>query len=132
MSTDIVIVVIGGSLLGYWCVSSLMTALSKGSEPRHQNKPDSYGSENWHTADQQEHNAHRPPDVHSVAPWYKTLGVSESATLEEAAQAYKHLIRKYHPDKVSTLGREFQLMAEEKSRQINAAYAQVRELRRKQ
>jgi DnaJ like chaperone protein len=54
--------------------------------------------------------------------WYEVLGVSESASREEIAAAYRRRISEYHPDKVSNLGDEIRAVAERKSQQINAAY----------
>jgi DnaJ-like protein len=54
--------------------------------------------------------------------WYETLQVPSSATAPEIRDAYKHLISKYHPDKVEGLGQELKELAEYKSQQITAAY----------
>ncbi len=37
-------------------------------------------------------------------------------------KAYRQLSMKYHPDKVAHLGAEFKRVAEEKMKEINAAY----------
>ena len=130
MSLDIAIVIVAGGALGYWCVGSLMAAMDQGSRKRPQSKPDRSGSENWQAADQGEQETNRSTPDHGEDLWHEVLGVPESATLEEGALAYKQLMRKYHPDKVSSLGDEFKAIAEARSRQINAAYAHFRQLRR--
>ena len=58
---------------------------------------------------------------------YQVLGVSPNATDEEVKQAYRELARKYHPDKY----RDSDLadLAEEKMKEINAAYEEVQKLR---
>jgi DnaJ-domain-containing protein 1 len=61
---------------------------------------------------------------HSSARWPTVLGVSSDAPDEQVRSAYRALIQKYHPDKVANLGEEFQVMAEQKSREINEAYAE--------
>ena len=43
-------------------------------------------------------------------------------TREDIRKRYKKLIELYHPDKVSHLGREFQIFAEKKTKDINKAY----------
>lgn len=53
---------------------------------------------------------------------YETLGVSRGASFEEVKRAYRTLSMQYHPDKVSHLGEEFKRVAEEKMKDINAAY----------
>ena len=51
------------------------------------------------------------------------LGLSPSSSLEIVKQRYRELCSKYHPDKVSHLGEEFRVIAEQKLKDINAAYA---------
>jgi len=53
---------------------------------------------------------------------YATLGLEKGATMEEIKRAYRTLSMQYHPDKVRHLGGEFQAIAEEKMKEINAAY----------
>ncbi len=57
---------------------------------------------------------------------YKVLGLTREATDDEIKSAYRSLVRKYHPDKVSHLGDEFIELAEEKFRALNEAYEQIR------
>ena len=58
---------------------------------------------------------------------YRILGVSPNATDDEIKQAYRELARKYHPDKY----RDSDLadLAEEKMKEINAAYEEIRKQR---
>lgn len=58
-----------------------------------------------------------PPSAPSL---YDVLEVSPRASAEVIKAAYRALMEKYHPDKHSESSR---LWAEEKSRQMNAAYA---------
>ena len=58
---------------------------------------------------------------------YEILGVSRGATPEEIKKAYRTLSMQYHPDKVSHLGEEFKRVAEEKMKEINAAYQYFKE-----
>lgn len=54
--------------------------------------------------------------------YYEVLGLQADATFEEIKKAYRKLSMKYHPDKVGHLGEEFRGVAEEKMKEINAAY----------
>ncbi|HEY4367719.1 MAG TPA: J domain-containing protein [Steroidobacteraceae bacterium] len=64
------------------------------------------------------------------APWHEVLEVSPDATDEEISAAYKRRISDCHSDKVGTLGKEIQELAERKSKAINAAYETARRMRR--
>lgn len=72
-----------------------------------------------------ESRAYTPPPTTDpkVFNAYKTLGVSEGASVESIKSAYKNLIKKYHPDRVSTLSKSEQEAAYKKSQEINSAYS---------
>jgi len=53
---------------------------------------------------------------------YAVLGLEPDATQDDIKKAYRKLSMKYHPDKVRHLGEEFRTVAEEKMKEINAAY----------
>ena len=53
---------------------------------------------------------------------YQVLGVKRTATQGEIRAAYVDLMTKYHPDKVTHLGQEFQIIAKAKAQAINRAY----------
>lgn len=72
---------------------------------------DSYGKHPYDFADQKKSGS-----------WFDILEVDSMATLEDIKLAYKKKISQYHPDKVSALGPEFTPIANEKTKQINAAY----------
>jgi DnaJ-domain-containing protein 1 len=55
--------------------------------------------------------------------YYFILAVSRSDGFEEIKKKYREILGQYHPDKVQHLGREFQIMAEEKTKAINEAFA---------
>jgi DnaJ-domain-containing protein 1 len=52
----------------------------------------------------------------------EVLQVNRGTSKDEMKVAYYRLLKQYHPDKVSHLGKEFQKMAEEKTQIINRAY----------
>lgn len=57
---------------------------------------------------------------------HEVLDVPRDASPEEVKAAYKKLAGKYHPDKVAHLGDEFKSLAEEKFKEIQEAYQQLR------
>ena len=55
--------------------------------------------------------------------YYTALGVTETATGEEIKRAYRFLLKKIHPDTVSTLSEETRRGADEATRELNQAYS---------
>jgi DnaJ like chaperone protein len=58
----------------------------------------------------------------SDAHHYAVLGLEPGADMETIKKSYRRLSMQYHPDKVAHLGAEFKQVAEEKMKEINAAY----------
>ena len=54
--------------------------------------------------------------------YYTVLDVSETATQLEIKTAYRNLLKKIHPDTVSTLSPEMRRTAEDMTKEINEAY----------
>jgi len=67
--------------------------------------------------------------VKNVDAAYKILEIEPTASDEEIKKAYRKMAIKYHPDKVSYLGEEFQLSAKEKFQKVNEAYEEIRKQR---
>ena len=47
---------------------------------------------------------------------------------QEIKKAYRKMAKKYHPDKVASLGKELRLLAEKRSKEINVAYQTAKRL----
>lgn len=58
----------------------------------------------------------------SADHYYAILGLEPGASMEEIKRVYRKMSMKYHPDKVRHLGEEFRTVAEQKMKEINAAY----------
>ena len=63
------------------------------------------------------------------AQWWKVLGVSEEATLEEINRHYRQAMRMYHPDKVAGMAPEIIALAERRTKELNAAFSQAKRVR---
>ena len=61
---------------------------------------------------------------------YRVLEISKSADNNEVKRAFRKMANKYHPDKVSHLGKEMQKLAEEKFKAVNDAYQQIKKDRK--
>ena len=61
----------------------------------------------------------RPTGSHDV------LGVAATASHDEIKQAYRRLMKEHHPDRVAGMSQAAQAHAEERSKEINLAYAQM-------
>ena len=64
-----------------------------------------------------------PKGADNRAKAFAVLGIGTSATADDVSQAYHKMAQMYHPDKVAGLAPEFQALAEQRMREINAAYA---------
>ena len=60
---------------------------------------------------------------------YSVLGVPSDASQEDIRIAYRLLAAQYHPDKLAHLGDEFQALAEQKFKAIQAAYETLQQRR---
>ncbi|MCB2195185.1 MAG: TerB family tellurite resistance protein [Bacteroidetes bacterium] len=67
--------------------------------------------------------------VEDVNSAYKILEVDQHASDEEIKKAYRKMAVKYHPDKVSHLGEDFQIKAKEKFQKVNEAYEKIKKER---
>src|SRR6056297_3858254 len=62
---------------------------------------------------------------HTARDPYAVLGVRRGASRKEIQAAYREAVQRYHPDKVSHLGEEFQDLAKKKFVEIQQAYDQL-------
>ena len=57
---------------------------------------------------------------------HEVLGVDRGASAEEISSAYRKLVQQYHPDRVADLGPELREVAEQRMKEINAAYEELK------
>jgi hypothetical protein len=81
--------------------------------------------------EQRQENARKQAKGRHGRNWWDVLGTARDATQDEVRAAYRQRIKLYHPDKVAALAPEFVQLAEQRSRELNAALAQaLREVQR--
>jgi len=61
--------------------------------------------------------------------YYTILEIEKAATNDEVKKAYHKMAVKYHPDKLSHLGEEFQKAAKEKFQKVSEAYEAIKKER---
>ena len=64
-----------------------------------------------------------------VSASYRILEIEKSVTDADVKKAYRKMAKKYHPDKVTALGPEFQTAAKEKFQKVQQAYEEVKSAR---
>jgi DnaJ-domain-containing protein 1 len=62
-------------------------------------------------------------------PWWKVLGVSPKASLDEIKEHYREAIRMHHPDRVAGLAPELITLAEQRTKELNAAFSEAKRVR---
>lgn len=60
--------------------------------------------------------------------YYKILGISENADEKEIKEAYRNLVKKYHPDRYT--GSALSDIAGEKLKEVNIAYDEIMKMRK--
>jgi preprotein translocase subunit Sec63 len=110
----LVLAVIGVFIVVYYIISRLVYFLR---EYSHKKKPPKISN-----PDERQFEENQNPEKRYLSVFGLQGTVSES----EIKRICRELMSRYHPDKVQHLGREFQQMAEEKTKEIQEAYDYVK------
>lgn len=65
----------------------------------------------------------QPISADDEEKYTRFLGARSPATTAEIEQAYRESLAKYHPDKVADLDEEFRRLAQQRTKEIQEAYA---------
>lgn len=131
MTTNEIIVIIGGLFFGFVTMKALLASKDESNNNKN-NSSNSSKKESDYADFENKTFKEKPADkLENIATsWYKILEVSESATMLEISSQYKRKIRDYHPDKVASLAKEFKDLAEFRAKEINAAYEFAKRFKR--
>jgi hypothetical protein len=78
-------------------------------------------------AERPEPEAEPNPELVEVGTWaHQRLGVAADASPKEISAAYRRLARRFHPDKVANLDIEARIHSEQRMKEINIAYAELK------
>ena len=66
-------------------------------------------------------------EINSLGQALRILELPDKTTVNAAKQAYRQLIKEYHPDKVASLGRELREVAERRTLELNLALDYIQE-----
>lgn len=83
----------------------------------------------WLNVPPMDFNSVRGMFKHDIKADYEVLGVDEAASDEEVKKAYRKLAIRYHPDKVASMGEEYQKGAKEKFQRLQEAYDNIKKNR---
>jgi hypothetical protein len=111
----VVLAVIGVFIIVYYIISRLINFLRK---YIHKKKPPEISN-----SDDRQFKENQNPEKRYLS----ILGLKGTVSESEIKRIYRELMSRYHPDKVQHLGREFQQMAEEKTKEIQEAYDYVKQ-----
>jgi hypothetical protein len=130
-SWGLIIVVVGAFAIGYWLVGLIIKKVS-------QNNASGTPDQSWWRKYEQNSAPRRNSPFGNVekdrsigGEWMESseeqkyarvLGLTGTITVPEIRRGFHVMVSKYHPDKVSHLGAEFQVIAEAKTREIVEAY----------
>ena len=98
-------IVFGCAVLGY-CIVHIVLQKSQAAKSKPEHDP-------------------TPRRAQQTAAWYEVLKVAPSASADEIKAAYRKQMEQYHPDRVAHLGEELRNLAEDRTKEINAAYDQA-------
>jgi len=106
---------------GYW-----MWRKKGGSSSTNESDPFAWYREGAGAGSREEYDNHADYRRYSEArDPYKILCIERTATLKQIKHAYRLQANRYHPDKVSHLGEEFQRLANQKFQDIQWAYSEL-------
>ena len=68
-------------------------------------------------------------DKNNISNSYTILGVDKNATDDEIKKAYRKIVKKYHPDRLTDVGEDVVQLAKEKFQTVQDAYGKIRKQR---
>ncbi len=92
------------------------------------NKPRKDSEQNW-----EEQNTKNKDNLNDskmdLTKACQILEIPTDADVETIQNAYRRLVKEYHPDKVNNMGKEIRLLAQKKTIEINQAYEYIKTIK---
>jgi DnaJ-class molecular chaperone len=111
MTINEFVVILACAVAGFWLVSFVVEAF--GSKRNIEDQPSGNSSGKGLRSDEK---------AVTEPTWFEVLEVAPTASVNEIKAAYRERVRQYHPDRVQGLGFELRQIADQKVKQLNAAY----------
>jgi DnaJ like chaperone protein len=114
-------------ILGFlWRYFYLLKKKREGFQKYYQSGRNTYNNENYKKAAGE--NSSRSNTQAQGFSWdpYKILEIQRGASQQDIKRAYRQLAGKYHPDKVEHLGDEFKVLAEQRFKEVQQAYQELK------
>jgi len=114
-------------------VESILRLVSQQQPERAPEKVRKRARREWTTIDREtareQERVHHPQSSADAEgrDWWVVLEVSPDASDEEIRRSYAAKLKQYHPDRVNDLAPEIVSLAEARTRELNAAFAQAKQ-----
>ena len=113
-------------ILGFlWRYFYLLKKKREGFQKYYQSERNTHSDENYKKAAGENSSRLNTQAQDSWDP-YKILEIQRGASQEDIKRAYRQLAAKYHPDKVEHLGDEFKVLAEQRFKEVQQAYQELK------
>ena len=115
-----------GLLIFYWIIKLILRLFFGGSSQKTYYR---FSSDDFFN-DSRFNNQNASQSQTTYKDWYSVLGVTSQATDDEIKKAYRKLILKYHPDKVTTDDPVEKEKATKRFREVQEAYENICKIRK--
>jgi hypothetical protein len=103
------------------------SATGRSQQTRQRSTNQSRAAQNQQQQTRTENRPQAPPRPAPAASCYQVLGLQPDCTKEQAEQRYQEMAMQYHSDRVAHLASEVKALAEQRMKEINVAYRELKQ-----